>query len=137
MHEFDEVEGCNIGLPPRIALSLLSYDIGMNFFLTFVFLFLLRPHFAGNFSALFIPGKAIEPPREISEEGRVVVPQMVLGKLIRKAFWGCLLIVPSTITNLTILLVMQGHQKAWMCLMFCTLDGMFLFIDALQTHKLI
>lgn len=122
-HEFDPEEGtCHIGVPSRVALAFLTYDIAINLFLTSVFLYYVRPYFTGSFSALFLPGphRHSDPTQTVPS---VIIPQIVLRKVIRKTFWGCVFMLPTTIANLTILFAMKGRQQAWFCLTMCTLDG--------------
>lgn len=122
-HQFDPREGtCRIGVVSRIALAVLCYDIAMNIFLTSVFLHYVRPYFTGSFSALFLPRCDRQPEMGHGAQS-IIIPQNVLRRVIRKTFWGCVFMIPATVANLTILLVMKGRQHAWMCLMFCTLDG--------------
>ena len=122
-HSYDVESGiCYIGLPPRLALSLLSYDIFVHIFLTAVFLYYVRPYLSGSFRELFVSIKN-DQQQEPNGHDRVALPQSHLKKVMRKSFFGCILITFSTIVNLSVLVAMEGHQQAWMCLTFCTLDG--------------
>ena len=130
--EYDSSTGrCEIGLPARVALPLLTYDIVINLLLTAVFLYYVRPYLNGNIIAFFFDkkpsGSALGIEGEVTGaeqvRGSITLPQMVLRKVIRKTFWGCILVMPSTVANMTVLAVMKGHQAGWMCLTLCTLDG--------------
>lgn len=37
---------------------------------------------------------------------------------------GCLGVVLATVGNLVALIVLRGHEEAWMCLTICSVDGM-------------
>jgi hypothetical protein len=119
---------CDIGLPAKIALPLLTYDIVVNFSMTIIFLYHVRPYLNGSYVDLFSvhntrPTSVCPSVTGEHQSGTITLPQLVLRKVLRKTFWGSLLIMPSTVANMTVFAVMKGHQAGWACAVFCNLDG--------------
>jgi hypothetical protein len=126
--DYESLTGeCFIGLPARVALPLLTYDITVNLLLTGVFLYYVKRYLQGSNLWAFFRDSDRFDSLQIAQnnEGQITLPQRRLKTIIRKTFWGCILIMPSTIANMVVLAIMKGHQAGWMCLTFCTLDGTF------------
>jgi len=120
---------CHIGLPFKITLPLLIYDITINLYLTSHFLYFVRPGMLGdvtqNIRSAFgkKPADGDKPPgRSMRLETR---RQHNLRKLAKRTLYGMCVMLLATTINLVILFYMSGHEQEWMCFMFCTLDGRF------------
>lgn len=133
---YDEEQNiCRIGLTRRIAIILLSWDIFVNIFLTFVFLKVCAPYMSRGYLSTFLKPVLKGTLEKLAffhkytkeSEQDVGISQKALVKVIRKAVWGCLGLLPSTIINFTLLIVFAGRQKAWFFLTFATLDGKNLY----------
>lgn len=119
---------CRIGLPFKITLPLLIYDISINLYLTGHFLYFSRPGiitdalrripFTSRSSA---DRTATTHYRTRLEDGG----QANLRKLAKRTLNGMCIMLLATTINLSILFYMSGHEEEWMCFMFCTLDGTF------------
>lgn len=120
-----EIDGkCRIGLPLVITIPLLSYDIIINFALTFVFV--LRGarlvkikgfRHAKHCIALALPFRKVPG---LSDP--VIACEFFMG---RSALGASAIILP-TIANLVILFVLNGHENGWLCFTICTIDSMLL-----------
>ncbi|TID19455.1 Helicase [Venturia nashicola] len=132
---------CEMGLPMIISISLLVFDTLINFTLTAVFIWLIRPllafrrtsnpdsqsyfrdKFKTSFSALCarIPvtlGRKSGPYHQ--EVTRSDVSK--IERLVWKTIGGTILIVLPTIANLVSLTVVGGREHAWICYTVCTAD---------------
>ena len=135
--ELSAVDGkCRIGLPFKITLPLLIYDISINVYLTFHFLCFARPHIVkdsiGKLRSIFGQGRDFRSrAQDLTNENRafrtkanVSTPrQDHLRNLAKRTLNGMCIMLLATIINLSILFHMNGHEQEWMCFMFCTLDG--------------
>jgi hypothetical protein len=118
---------CTIGLLRPVAITVLSWDIFVNMFLTVVFLYHIRDFLVDG---LII---AITPPflRRLTkcfrreDSSRVTIAQDNLVHVIRKTFWGSVGILLSTVANFGILLSYAGNEPVWLCFTLCTFDGIF------------
>jgi hypothetical protein len=136
---------CRIGLAGSASLSLLLYDIVVNFFLTGVFIWLLRPllqfHRQGEMenwryrlrqmaakglSCVSI-NLAIGRARPISEGPyhRALNENLVTAveRLVWKSLIGCIVVVLPTIVNLSLLYAFGGEEQGWLCFTICIVDG--------------
>jgi hypothetical protein len=135
--EFSTVDGkCRIGLPFKITLPLLIYDISINVYLTFHFLYFARPHIfkdrTGKLRSIFGQRRDSQgSAKDLTNENRafrakanVSSPkQDHLRKLAKRTLNGMCIMLLATVINLSILFHMSGQEQEWMCFMFCTLDG--------------
>lgn len=121
--DYDRV--CHIGIHKAALTAILSWDVFVNLFLTFVFLhhireFLLEPVIKTLCPCL----RRYKPSGDLPSSPRLaLMPQQRLIYVIRKTFWASLAILLSTVTNFSILLVFAGHEDIWICLFSCTLDS--------------
>jgi hypothetical protein len=133
---------CRIGLPRKVSITLVIFDTWINFSLTAVFIWLLRPLLAfhqtndPNASSYFrhwfrktfntvgvwIPFKF---PQSSGPYHQPVNQSLVRAVewLVWKTLAGTVLIVIPTIANLSLLTVMGGREQAWLCFTICTADG--------------
>jgi len=128
---------CRIGLPPKVSFPLLSFDVGVNFLLTGLFFWLLRPvldlHSVFNVSSqlgsvLTRVVKRNAREREESEhetDGSTL--QNAMNKNIKTLLWKCLigstLVMLPTVGNMAQFYIMDGRELGWICLTICTLDS--------------
>ncbi|KAI9864538.1 MAG: hypothetical protein M1813_003027 [Trichoglossum hirsutum] len=119
---------CEIGLPFRITLPLLIFDVWINVFLTGQFIF-----FARRFMRNWVPrtlrnawNKAIHP--HLRNEGPAPLednPADQRGVLADMAWRTCkamFIVLSSTIANLSVLFALRGHEQGWLCFMMCSID---------------
>lgn len=137
--ELSKLDGrCRIGLPPRVSFPLLCFDVAVNFLLTGLFLWLLRPvldfHGALKMSTWFgekLTGKIKKSIRkreaelDTAHEGASL--KSAMNKNIRILLWKCLigstLVMLPTVANMAQFYVMNSRELGWVCLTICTLDG--------------
>lgn len=136
VYELSALDGrCRIGLPPRVSFPLLCFDIVVNFLLTGVFLWLLRPvldlHGLLEVSTWF-GGKAKRSirRRDVGVETSLGGPasiQTAMNKNIKTLLWKCLigstLVMLPTVGNMAQFYIMKSRELGWVCLTICTLDG--------------
>lgn len=132
---------CKMGLPMAVSISLLVFDTLINFTLTAVFIWLIRPllafHRSSNpdsksyfrdklktsFGALCarIPitlGSTSGPYHQEATQSRV----SQVEQLVWKTIIGTILVVLPTIANLVSLNAVGGREHAWICYTVCTAD---------------
>jgi hypothetical protein len=132
---------CRIGIPKSSSMTLVLFDIIINFSLTGVFLWLLRPLLA--FHQTSNPDsrsyfrhrimKALQkacswfPIRLSQSEPYRPALNTHLVKTVEWLVWKTLiatiLTVIPTIVNLSLLYHMGGREQGWLCFMICTVDG--------------
>jgi len=141
--ELSAVDGkCRIGLPFKITLPLLIYDISINVYLTSHFLYFSRPHIIEDtmkeFRSFFGRRQDYQDPATPSPNANLYRSQAnvsshrqdSLRHLAKRTLKGMCIMLLATIANLVILFHMNGHEQEWMCFMFCTIDGK----DCYLTH---
>jgi hypothetical protein len=128
---------CRIGVPTKVSFPLLGFDVGLNFLLTGLFLWLLRPmlshHGLLSFKGWF-GARIAKKLRFGAGRGSAVqysdVQRQAMNKNIKILLWKCLigstLVMLPTVGNMAQFYVMNGGELAWICLTICTLDGKFL-----------
>ena len=137
--ELSTLDGrCRIGLPPRVSFPLLCFDVAVNFLLTGVFFWLLRPvldfHGLLRMSTWFgdrLTSKVKQSvhKREIELETALEGASLksAMNKNIRILLWKCLigstLVMLPTVANMTQFYIMNSRELGWVCLTICTLDG--------------
>lgn len=125
---------CRIGLPFKITLPLLIYDVTINIYLTGHFLYFSRPGIVPDILRRLPFTIRSSDTRHTTlgfprrpEDGR----QDNLRKLAKRTLNGMCIMLLATTINLSILFYMSGREEEWMCFMFCTLDGMY-FISSIS-----
>ncbi|KAE9973536.1 hypothetical protein BLS_009292 [Venturia inaequalis] len=132
---------CEMGLPMAVSLSLLVFDTLINFTLTAVFIWLIRPllafqrtsnsnsksYFRDKFKTFLSVLYARRPVTSGSKSGpyrqevtRSVVSQV--ERLVWKTIGATVLMVMPTIGNLVALNAVGGREHAWICYTVCTAD---------------
>ncbi|KAF2451764.1 hypothetical protein P171DRAFT_438439 [Karstenula rhodostoma CBS 690.94] len=130
--ELSQLDGrCRIGLPIKVAIPLMCFDIGLNFLLTGLFIWLLRPVLSLHRVNL-IPGLLKKTaPRERSATSEVTLRYSHshmhnLNHTIKVLLWKCIigstLIMLPTVGNMVTFYIMRGRELGWICLTICTLD---------------
>ena len=114
---------CRIGLPLVITIPLLSYDVIINFALTFVFVLrgarLVKVRgfrHAMHCIAMALPFRKVPGLRD-----PVIACEFFMGR----SGLGASAIILPTIANLVILFILNGHENGWLCFTICTIDSMF------------
>ncbi|KAI9891290.1 MAG: hypothetical protein M1814_002803 [Vezdaea aestivalis] len=136
---------CRIGLPFKITLPLLIYDILVNSSLTIVFFWLVRPFMRKGMPS-FAPAcarrfhVAYRRWRANDEEAGVVEAQPnsldqrgVVERVAWKSLAACVAVLCSTVANLSVLFYMHGYEQSWLCFTLCTIDVSW---GALVVHQL-
>lgn len=130
---------CRIGLPFKVTIPLLSFDVVINTALTATFIYLLRPLLRfGDVTDSAVPtslfSKGLRRILKSSARRRSmeVYPVNVhflasIEGLLWKSFIGSLLVMLPTVANLAALYSLHGRELGWLCLTICTFDGEFGF----------
>ncbi|KAI9855277.1 MAG: hypothetical protein M1824_006204 [Vezdaea acicularis] len=133
LYDISQIDGrCRIGLPLKITLPLLIYDIAANLSLTVIFFHLVRPYMRRG-----LPNFT---PQWLKEWGATI--QSIIGKrpvnpgpetnaldnrgLVERLAWKSLVagvgVLCSTVANLSLLFYLRGFEQSWLCFMLCTID---------------
>ncbi|KAF2434903.1 hypothetical protein EJ08DRAFT_569705, partial [Tothia fuscella] len=137
----DDDGKCRIGLPRTASIVLVMFDIFINFSLTGVFLWLLRPLLAFHQTSdperrsyfrhrllKYLESACCWTPFKFSRSNGPYRPALntslvkAVEVLVWKTFVGTVLIVIPTIVNLSLLYRMGGREQGWMCFTICTID---------------
>ncbi|KAF4544020.1 uncharacterized protein LTHEOB_6686 [Lasiodiplodia theobromae] len=137
LSEISPVDGkCRIGLPRKVTIPMLTYDIAINIGFTVLFVYLLWPLLSFHRKrsrrnywprSLLQRGQR-QPDIEIRENDQIRVDvgnqrlRRVLRRLVFKTVIGGFLIMIPTAANLTLLFEMKGHEPGWLCFTVCFLD---------------
>jgi hypothetical protein len=144
---------CRIGVPTKVTVPLITYDILINAALTAVFVVLLRPllRFRAQQKAPVVPlagehndrqSKTKDPELHIdlpstdsdteltASTSRSAPPADyhhpsvdTLKILVYKSVAGAVAIMLPTVINLGLLFRWKGQEQGWLCFTLCTLDG--------------
>ncbi|KAM0719354.1 hypothetical protein Q7P37_005259 [Cladosporium fusiforme] len=141
---------CRIGVPLKVTVPLIAYEVSINLALTGVFIALLRPLLmfrksqqAPNIAIVGIESSQREAstihedisasPKESSIEVATSTLHAVhthsspsaksLRVLVYKSIAGAALMLLTTIINLGLLVRWKGHEEGWLCFTLCTLDA--------------
>ncbi|KAF2634810.1 hypothetical protein P280DRAFT_523787 [Massarina eburnea CBS 473.64] len=135
--ELSRLDGrCRIGLPLKVSFPLMCFDIGVNFLLTGLFIWLLKPvlshHGLLSLSGLFGEKLAKRLRCGMGGVGRGSTIQYsneqkrAMNKNIKTLLWKCLigssLVMLPTVGNMAQFYIMKGRELGWICLTICTLD---------------
>lgn len=137
--ELSKLDGrCRIGLPPRVSFPLLCFDVVVNFLLTGVFFWLLRPvlDFHGLLKmSTWFENRLTSKVKQSIHKSEVQVMSSPEGASLKSAInhnikillWKCLigsaLVMLPTVANMAQFYVMNSRELGWVCLTICTLDG--------------
>ena len=137
--ELSHLDGrCRIGLPPKVSFPLLCFDVVVNFLLTGVFFWLLRPvldfHGLLSISNWFgvklnrrVQQSMHKRERSLQRETDGGSLKSAMNKNIRTLLWKCLigstLVMLPTVGNMAQFYVMDSRELGWVCLTICTLDS--------------
>ncbi|KAF2095274.1 hypothetical protein NA57DRAFT_44928, partial [Rhizodiscina lignyota] len=122
---------CRIGIPLKVTVPLLTYDIFINIALTGVFLWLLTPLVsfsarATSMSPASNTTTAIDTAMMTEMNYNVVSTRPAgatsIEKLVAKSLIGAVLVLFPTVVNLVLLYHFKGREFGWLCLSICTLD---------------
>lgn len=147
--DLSQIDGrCRIGLPYKVTIPLLSFDIIINTLLTGIFIYLLRPLFrlggmpnddavAAN---MFTKGmRRILTTSRRSDSVDFSPMNGFSSKSIEALLWksliGSVLVMLPTVGNLAALLPLRGRELGGLCLTICTFDGKFLLSTVLLRRQ--
>lgn len=143
---------CRIGVPGKVTIPLITYEILINLALTGVFVALLRPLLTFRKSQKIPKNQPLDghenPRRESSSaDGERLPPKPTdlelasssthsahaapspsfksLKALVCKSLVGAVVMLLTTVINLGLLVRWNGHEEGWLCFTLCTLDGGF------------
>jgi hypothetical protein len=137
--ELSQLDGrCRIGLPPKVSFPLLCFDVVINFLLTGVFFWLLRPvlsfhgltksstWFGNKFASKFRRSVKSEVEMGSAMEGASLKSAMNknIKTLLMKCLIGSSLVMLPTVANMAQFYIMNSRELGWVCLTICTLDSM-------------
>jgi hypothetical protein len=118
---------CRIGLPFKITLPLLIYDVTINVYLTAHFVYFARPQMRKwTRKSLFhrhVDSKVDQDSNTGHRSKSSKRRESTLEMLARRTLKGMCVMLLGTIVNLAILFHMKGREQDWLCFMFCTMDG--------------
>ncbi|KAF2474181.1 uncharacterized protein BDR25DRAFT_385633, partial [Lindgomyces ingoldianus] len=126
---------CRIGLPLKVAIPLLSFDVIINLALTGIFIYLMRSllQFSGMPNSTATLNSTTRGLRRILHSaGRQTSPSTrpryrnslkPIEALLRRTLIGSVLVTLSTIGNHALLYTLKGRELAWLCLTMCIFDG--------------
>ena len=121
--DISPVDGrCRIGLPLKVTIPLLSYDIVLNFGLCGVFFRTCQKHTGttrtrGLWQRVFSDLPFVHPTLIAS------TPPLRLEILAYRCLMGaCAIVIPTT-ANLVILFRIHGREQGWLCFTICTIDS--------------
>ena len=143
---------CRIGVPTKVTVPLIIYDISINVALTAVFVVLLQPllrfqeqqkaigiHLADDDDKLqaktTVPQlqnrlRSTESDIELTVSTSHPTPRIdthpsvnSLKILVYKSLAGAVAIMIPTVINLGLLFRWKGQEQGWLCFTLCTLDG--------------
>ena len=139
--ELSRLDGrCRIGLPPRVSFPLLCFDVAVNFLLTGIFFWLLRPvldfhgllktsTWFGNKFTKKVKESVRKRETELQSAMEGASLKSAMNKNIKILLWKCLigstLVMFPTVANMAQFYIMNSRELGWVCLTICTLDGMF------------
>lgn len=113
-----ETRTCHIRLTRPIFITMLIWDVFINFFLRAVFFKRCRPYMVKGYRSMFITPTVRGTLKKLTffqyaiaadpEQNLVGISQKGLLKVIRKAVWGCFGLLPSAIANFSLLIFFQG-----------------------------
>lgn len=146
-----QIDGrCRIGLPFRVTIPMLSFDVIINVLLTGVFVYLLRPLLQFNLQSEEAATAATVFASSVRRvlmraHGRansfdVYAMNRQSCKAIETLLWktliGCTLMMLPTVGNLVALIPLHGQELGWVCLTICALDGKHVSVDgeSRETH---
>jgi len=114
-------DNCRIGLPFKITLPLLIYDVSINVYLTAHFVYFARPRVGPwRKRALISRRGSMNVDRE--DVNPDMTPENTLMRLARRTLKGMSVMLLGTILNLAILFHMSGQEQEWICFILCTID---------------
>ncbi|KAF2680568.1 hypothetical protein K458DRAFT_392619 [Lentithecium fluviatile CBS 122367] len=133
--DLSHIDGrCRIGLPYKVTIPLLSFDVIINTLLTGIFIYLLRPllQFGGMSNEVVPANRFTKGMRRIlKSSGRsnhidFYPMNHLLFKSVETLLWksliGSVLVMLPTVGNLAALLPLRGRELGWLCLTICTFD---------------
>lgn len=126
---------CRVGLPLKVTIPLLTFDIIINTALTGTFIYLLKPllRFGGvphsnALSSRFTQGlRKMLKANEQSLSSDVYPMNQNFLRSIEALLWktliGSVLVMLPTVGNIAGLYTLQGRELGWLCLTVCTCDS--------------
>ena len=133
---------CRIGLPSKVTIPLLAYDITINVALTALFIYLLVPSLRFEFRGPRPRQWACRSFRctvrrqewsQSHEEGldnnlfsrryQSQETRRTMRWLAWKSVIGAVLVLLPTVGNLGFLYYVRGTELGWLCITLCTLDS--------------
>ncbi|KAI9830978.1 MAG: hypothetical protein M1826_004095 [Phylliscum demangeonii] len=110
---------CRIGLPSKVTLPLLVYDVVMNVGMSGVFAVLLHPHSSEGMlkrTILRWCGRQVANNNVIDRDD-------MWSNLILKSLVASLVILAGTVANFAVLFMLRGRELGWLCFTMCTVDS--------------
>ena len=112
---------CRIGLPPRVAISILAFNIVINIVLAIHYCFVAwRVSPFGSIGEIFGYLYASLPFKELraADDDHQKLRKFQIGRVIL----GLIAVTIPTVANLYVLAYIHGHEQGWLCFTLCTGD---------------
>ncbi|MCJ1337499.1 hypothetical protein MMC09_002781 [Bachmanniomyces sp. S44760] len=122
---------CRIGLPNKVTIPLLIYDIMINSLVTGDFVRLVNRNVRGPMSSAVRHAL----PRVLGRQ-RVQVQLDMLEIIVTKSPLGCCAIIIPTLANLVVLIKLHGREQGWICFTICTANGKSVLRFHVHAHLL-
>jgi len=134
---------CRIGLPFKVSIPLLTFDVIINTALTAVFIYLMKPllRFRGagginNSGSRITKGirRMLTNPEHAHGGGMYPMNESFhksIEALLRRSLIGSVLVMLPTVGNLAVLFSLKGRELGWLCLTICTVDGTYGVVERL------
>ncbi|KAF2733537.1 hypothetical protein EJ04DRAFT_565069 [Polyplosphaeria fusca] len=133
--ELSKTDGrCRIGLPLKVTIPFLTFDIVINAALTGIFIYLLKPllHYS-ILSAPIVPAnwfhervrRMVKTDNRRASVGVYPVNETFLTSikmLLWKSLAGSIAVMLPTAANIAALSAQQGRELSWLCLILCIVD---------------
>ncbi|TLS27631.1 hypothetical protein PpBr36_04337 [Pyricularia pennisetigena] len=110
---------CVIGMKQPVMIPLIAFDAFVNIYLTLLFLVPLLKLYSVKLTfarPMTVHTHSVSMPR--------TAPNIRLQRLAMRTFIGSCCTLVSSVTNLTVLMVLNG-EVSWLCLMCCNSDILF------------
>ena len=119
---------CRIGIRRGVTIPLLVFDLSINIWLTCCFVSFVRPFMDKLPWAKSSPQQDTpDKPQFRNAQSSNEIADAIFAKLARNSLLGCLLVLSTTVANLTLVLVYHGHEQGWVCFLACSIDSRYQF----------
>lgn len=112
---------CRIGLPNGPLITLLIYDICLNFALTVLYVWITN-QVTRNLTWASV-GKVLLACLPFGSYGPLPTQASLCEVMMAKSIIGAAATVIGSSVNVAVLIYMRGHEQGWICFTICSIDG--------------